>query len=217
MMCLQKFIPGVIGGALLVTHSAAHAGILATDPNSIAAFRGTTNFTATMAPFTFHAAVDHGVYAPGTFNTTFGAGADPSNGTQFVYAYQMFNTGAANEQLPNFLSVGFNGNQNPANIEFLPNAFGNFGIDPTTVTFVPAGPPFTSATWSRNLWLPAASASEIVLFTSPNGPGNFNSSVKAGPLVDEQLMPSPIPEPGTLTALAAGAAATLLSRRRRKP
>jgi hypothetical protein len=216
MLCLQKIIPGVIGGALLVSSSTAYAGILATDPNSIAAFRGTTNFTATVVPFAFHAAVDHGVYAPGTFNTTFGAGADPSNGAHFVYAYQVFNTGATNEQLPDFLSVGFNGNQNPANIQFLPNAFGNFGIDPTNVTFVPAGPPFTSATWSRTQWLPSTTASEILLFTSPNGPGNFNSSVKAGPLVDEQLMPSPIPEPGTISALAVAAGAMLARRRRTK-
>jgi hypothetical protein len=214
-MRLTKVIPVVIAGAaLLLAHATtARAGILATDPNALAGFRGTQPFAFAMPPFSFNATVDYAVYAPGQFQQTFGAGSDPSGGTRFVYAYQMFNTGTAQQLLPRELSVGFNGNQNPANIGFLPDAFGNFGIDPTTSTFIPAAPPFTSAIWNRTNWLPAGAASEILLFTAPNGPGFFNSSVRAGALVDERTLPSPIPEPATL---GAAAVALLLSVTRRR-
>ncbi|MGH7179487.1 MAG: hypothetical protein ACREJC_19075 [Tepidisphaeraceae bacterium] len=221
-MKLHRMLAAAALCGISLLGASASAGILASDGNAIAGFHGSKPFAAAVGPLSFNASVDYAVYSPGTFTTTFGAGSDPSAGAQYVYAYQMTNTGTTAQRAPDFLTVGFNGDQQPANIEALPNIFGDYGVDPINPsTFIPAAPPYTSANWNYNNatpLLPSGISSEILLYTSPNPPGFYNSSVKAGALVNTLPgalgLPSPIPEP-TGAALAVLSGALLGMRRRR--
>src|SRR5688572_27381628 len=147
--------------AVLLFGARAYSAILATDVNAMSGFKGTVDFTSVIGPLTMAAEVDYAVYAPGQFNLTFGAGADPSNGAHFVYAYQIHNTGIiASDRDPAFLSVGFDPLDHQANIGFL-NA--NLGLDPSAVAFIPvANPPFHSATWDFNPVIADGQSSEVV-------------------------------------------------------
>ena len=89
-------------GLLLVAlaiASTASAGVLATDGNAIGAFQGSVNMANSFQPipgyplfYNVNADVDFAVYAPNlgssNFDLTFGPGADPSGGADFVYAYR---------------------------------------------------------------------------------------------------------------------------------
>src|SRR5438552_10825429 len=88
------------------------SAILATDLNAMAGFHGTTDFTSNVGTLFLRAEVDYAVYEPGKFQLTFGPGSDPSNGTQYLYAYELHNTGTvgnSSDRDPDFLSVGFHG------------------------------------------------------------------------------------------------------------
>lgn len=70
------------------------AGPLPLNPDALAGYKGTTTASSGLiAGHTLDVSIDFAVFAPGQFNAYFGAGADPSNGTQFVYAYEITNTG----------------------------------------------------------------------------------------------------------------------------
>lgn len=199
-------------GSLALSALPAFAGILAVDPTSIV--KGTALFSKTIGPLSLNASVDYGVYAPGTFATTFGPGSDPSGGTAFVYAYQVTNAGP-NEA--DFFSVGIASGDSTgaANIENLPAAFFPGGVPSDDPSFTPAAQPFTSATWDYGSpHLLATQSSSILLFTSPLPPGLDLASVQGGALIATNELPSPTPEPGTATLLLA-AGSTLLSRRRK--
>jgi len=188
------------------------AGPLPFDPNGLGGpFQGTQPFFGNVGPFTISANVDFAVYAPGHFNLSY-PGQDPSGGSQFVYAYEVFNTGA-NQVTSSPISIFSEGllpGVAPANIEALPLVAGQ---PPDNSSF--AGAPPSSARWDytvTNLGLGANSW--ILLFTSPHGPTFQPGSVQGGGLSNTQSLPSPVPEPSTLMLLAIGASAWILFRRR---
>jgi len=192
----------------------AFSAILATDANAISGFHGTQDFSTAIGTLTMKGEVDYAVYSPGKFGLTFGAGADPSGGARYVYAYELHNTGGVADRDLGFLSIGFDGpgGSNPQNISFLNN---NLGDDPSASTFIPVGgPPFTSATWNFATAIPDGHLSEVLLFTSPFAPAFFDASVQGGGLSKQGRLPSPVPEPGT--ALVAGGMSLALLIRRRK-
>jgi MYXO-CTERM domain-containing protein len=203
--------------ATLLLGTKAFPAILATDVNAMAGFKGNTDFTAVLGTLSMKAEVDYAVYAPGQFNLTFGAGADPSNGLRYVYAYEIHNTGAvgnASERDPGFFSVGFDGNENPQNIGFVNIIAGD--TSPSAAMFIPvASPPFASATWDFNPVIPDTKWSEILIFTSAAPPEFDDASVQGGGLTTMKRLPSPLPVPEPGTALAAvGIGAAFLMRRR---
>jgi hypothetical protein len=198
----------------------AQAGPLALDPNAV--WHGTSAplfFSVVAGPTTFEisANVDYAVYNPGKFNLSFGAGADPSGGTQYVYAYEVFNTGANGPntaaQPISIFTEGLGPNANAQNIEALPIVFGNFGQLPDNSSF--AGAPPTSGRWDYTTHnLPLGAATQILLFTSPHGPILQPGSVSGGGLGASQPLPSPAPEPSSVILLVMGGLAVLAMRRR---
>ena len=200
--------------AMAVAANTAAAGVLAVDGNALAGFKGTKNFDVTVLSFVLVSEIDYAVYAPGQFETSFGLGSDPSLGAHFVYAYQVFNdpgnTTATREITE--LSVGFadlvdllNDDELPANIGFLPNVFGNFGVDPVSSSFFGAAPGGSAVFSFIGGEIPLLDQSEILLYTSPFPPefdaGTVKGLIATSPDMINHILPSPnaVPEPGTLT------------------
>lgn len=211
--------------ALLTLSAAAVAGPLPVDPNAIPGWQGSANFLGVNGAFTLSAAVEFAVYAPGQFPTSALLGnpgaIDPSLGTEYVYAYEVFNQGNA---VMISLSVGIqpggipNGSTNVTHDPVSPE----LGLAPDISQFIPAGDPKTSAKWSytTSLLLPGLH-SDILLFTSPFGPHmNLSSMVGGHATLASSALPSPlpVPEPATLALSLVAATclvATQLIRRRR--
>ncbi|MBI2825854.1 MAG: PEP-CTERM sorting domain-containing protein [Planctomycetia bacterium] len=185
------------------------AGPLPADPNAIGgADAGRVQpFLGVVGAFSIAANVEYAVFAPGQFDL----GPDPSGGTQYVYAYQVYNTGVgANARQISIITEGLSKAADPAN----PGSLGaGFGAVPGSSTF--AGAPPTSTRWDyTGAPLALGTNSTILLFTSPHPPGLQPGSIQGGGLSDTKLLPSPIPEPASFILLAFGAAALLVVRRR---
>ena len=204
----------------------ASAGtVLPSDPAAMAGWTGTQTFSETLFTFTLDAEVDFAVYAPGAFNTSSALGfpADPSGGADWVYAYQVFNTGG--NVAPSLLSVGFldlapegdgvDDLELPTNIGFV-DGFASPDVDPV-LNFSPDNNPLTikeSAVYEFTL--PSLDdTTDILIYTSPFGPEWDRGSVRGGALINFQQLPSPVPEPGTFVLGVLGMALLLTWRLRR--
>ena len=212
MSIASRFV-GLMAIAGFACVGVAQAGPLPLDGNAIAGYHGTSApFFSSQFGTSISASVEYAVYAPGQFNTSFGAGADPSAGTQFVYAYQLFNTGDSATSLAlTAITVGLNTGNQGANIGSLPIVNGNYGQLPNSASF--SGSPATSARWFYNpTSLPLGAASQVLLFTSPHGPTFKTSSVQGGGLGASQPLPTPVPEPGTIALAILGCAGLLAAR-----
>src|SRR5262245_48184350 len=90
---LQTFFCAV--AVVVLTATTALAGPLFADPAALPGWTGSSGFVGANGGFKLNANVEFAVYAPGAFGTSaalgFPGGADPSGGTQFVYAYEIFN------------------------------------------------------------------------------------------------------------------------------
>ena len=222
----------------MVTASTASAGVLATDLNAIEEFRGSVNLSEDWSGFPFffgegywiNADVDYAVYARNEgdsyFDMTFGTGADPSDGADFVYAYQVFNLASLSQPIWSF-TVGMDGNEYAPTVvpEFI-GYVGGYGVAPNGSRFVPADgsiPPH-SARWDYDAspHLPVDQASTILFFTCPSGPEWDNGTVKSGSpklMSAKDSVPSPteavpIPEPMTMALFGLSAFGLCVRKRR---
>ena len=165
----------------LVVAAPADAGVLETDSAAIVGWHGKKDFQNNIFPsptYDFFAKVDYAVYAPGQMANSdhFDASDDPSGGTEYVYAYQIFNTGQ--DTLPiTELSVGLNNDEVVANQQSLPDPLGPPSHVPDDMSFQGAGPTYDSAWWffdkDKGNDIPVGDPdpkSEILIFTSPSGP-----------------------------------------------
>jgi hypothetical protein len=184
---------------VLISQTTAIAELLPAS-GAMTGWSGTKNFSAGGKLFVN---VEYAVYEPGTFDVAF-PGKDPSNGQEFVYAYQLLNTTNSTDKIQK-LTVGLDPNASPSNIGEISDP-----ILPSGIASLPvfAGSPPGSATWSyfSTVNVPANSKSEILIYTSPNGPKWMSSTLggfRAGTIgyVPEGL-PSPVPEPFAPLCLA---------------
>jgi len=217
-----RFLLALAGLALLAR--TAPAGPLATDPAAIAGWTGTASFLGTNGVTTLMADVDYAVYAPGQFSLSNALGdpLDPSSGTQYVYAYEIFNDVGGNTFSRN-LSIAILGDipgivQNLSDDATTPEG----GVVPNLIQFVPENPPFTNVKWTFNDPVIAVGQhSDILLFTSPFGPHFLTAGMQGGSAtVATAPLPSPTPEPTTILLGCLGAGALLASRlvrRQRRP
>ena len=127
--------------------SNVQAGPLPLDPNALGGFKGTSTLSFTTGSLSVAGNIEYAVYYPGQFNLSFGAGSDPSNGTQYVYAYQVDNTGTvpAGGRDISLMGVTLLPTNSSTNIESLPLSHGNFGVVPAA-SGSQAAPP-TTARW----------------------------------------------------------------------
>ena len=194
----------LVAGGLLLAASTASGNLLWNDPQAMAGWSGTQEFFNTDGDFTIHATVQYAVYAPGQY-----AGVDPSGGTEYVYAYQVFNTSEPGVEEISKLSIGISLLSGAHNIQFdssagAPGLPG--GIDPSNIRL--SG---SSARWNfDDNTIFYGGYSTVLLFTSAAGPRWASGSIQDGGLADTRTMPSPsllteVPEPMTLVLLAAGA------------
>jgi hypothetical protein len=219
-MRTASLIRTLAASIVLTSASAVVAGPLPTDVNALdggvpTTWQGTQAFFA-LPPVgvgQLSANVEYAVYAPGKFGLSFGPLNDPSGGTHYVYAYQIYNTAVgAGARSISTLTVGLDGNELPANPGFLGAAL---GLAPSGSSLVPAGPPSTSARWSYTGTLLAPGGnSEVLIFTSPYGPEKESASLIGG-ITNAQQLPSPVPEPATLVLVGIGAMALIGAYRRR--
>jgi hypothetical protein len=154
--------------------------------------------------------VEFAVFAPGFY-----PGADPSGGTNYVYAYQVMpaldtdGTTILGSTYVSWYSVGLDGDENPSGIGPDPTQGVLGGQAPDTSGF--QGTPITTALWEyipTVLNVHTGAYSEVLLFTSPYGPEWDNASVSGGfGLQDMESLPSPAPEPMTVLLIGLGVGA----------
>ena len=210
----------------------AMAGPLLTDSNSyfdgVTTWHGSTLFTDTQAGATLRAEVEYSVYAPGKFGTSAALGspsaADPSTGTDFVYAYEIFNdrTGLnPSTTTVSNLSLGLLTGAIPFNSTRIGNdaTTPELGIAPNLSQFIPSGNPKQAAKWSyTQTTLNIGQHSDILLFTSPFGPTTRQASMQGGDgaTIPSAFLPTPVPEPTSLVVALIGAVCLLAKRYARR-
>ncbi len=218
---VERLLYAIVVVALLV--SPASGGPLLGDPNAM--LSGTEFFPGEF--FAIKADVEYAVYAPGMFGTSAALGSpaavDPSSGSDYVYAYEVFNRTNSAVVL-NSLSIGleaFAVSGDPADVTHAPST-PEGGLAPDLSQWIPVtGSPKANVKWSWTTTLITAGVnSDILLFVSPHTPDFFNASILGGIDFASGQLPSPTvaPEPSTL-ALAAMAVMGLLAAgyiRRRK-
>jgi hypothetical protein len=216
---IKRFCHAIAIGILLT--GGARAGVL--NGHAMALVSGNHDFNGTKAQL--DANVDYAVFVPGDFTGALGlpAAEDPSGGSQYVYVYEIFNTGSA---ILSF-SIGLHLDVITAATNWGDAPSGG-GVAPYAPQsgFFPGAAPIDEKTNVKWTFLPnigLGAHSNFLLFTSPYAPGLDTASLVAtvgdtNPSLTDYL-PSPVvPEPSTfvLAALAAGALLAAGYRRRRK-
>lgn len=188
---------------LALVASTALAGPLGSDPAGLEGFTGSVSFNADDILLVD---LDYAVFAPGNYPDDGVNGNDPSDGSEYVYAYQAFNV-SSSEPLTS-ITVGLAEDSGAGNAGWDPLHEMVGGVNPLVSNIL--------STSFVTTWVPqilAGQFSSVFLFTSPNPPTFAPTSVQNGGHVDQQMAPSPLPEPGTLGFF--GLASLIAFRRRR--
>lgn len=207
--------------SLLLTGMAA-AGPLALETDGTTGLPGWHGTQTTwISALKIQATVEYAVYAPGMFDQSalLGNPVDPSFDSNYVYAYEVSAPTAPLQYLsvstvPGAIPLSYVGSGQVDNW-----TSPNLGQAPNAEIFN-AGVSVVNARWTFNSpLLPATTGfSNILFFTSPFGPQWNNAAISGGgSQINTTSLPSPVPEPATLT-LAAIALVFLLAvgRRRRQ-
>jgi hypothetical protein len=155
--------------------------------------------------------IEYAVYAPGDFVKTFTNWVDPTNGTSYVYAYQMFNQGTSSDNLRK-LTVNAD-----VNINLVANA-NEISWPGTSSPRVSTVQSATSVVWTwdtanRIYGGGTNSYSNVLFFTSRYAPEWAIASIQYT-LGRAYSVPGglPIPEPSSLIGLAGGGGVLVIRR-----
>jgi len=179
---------------------------LMSDPAAMPAWQGSKTFYATDGIHLVDVQVEYAVYAPGAF-----PGDDASGGTDYVYAYEIFNDFDPDSLAISILTVGLMPGCGAHNIGWQagpPGQVGGAAPDFASISVSALSARWFFITDTVNY----AEDSATLVFTSPKEPRWMSGSVTDGGVSVFESLPSPMPEPATLGLLAAGG--LLLLRRR---
>ncbi|MDP6380362.1 MAG: PEP-CTERM sorting domain-containing protein [Phycisphaerae bacterium] len=213
MMKNQKLACGCVVAlaGILSLFVAPSSAALIDDPNAMPSWQGSKTFYTADPLGTIDIDVEYAVYFPGDYENS---GVDPSGGTEYVYAYQIFNDRLESDLPASILTVGIDPDADVADIGDDSTSGTPLGTIPTFSAF--SGTPATSAVYyffSNAIDAPSE-WSGVLIFTSPDGPTWRSASISAGGPSDMQVLPSPTPEPATMAFLLLGIGGLLLRRKR---
>ena len=172
------------------------------DGDAAAEISGTVSFSQPL----WDADVEYAVYAPGNY-----PGTHADKAASHIYAYQVFNASASSVMLSS-LSVGVDPGSGAASATDDTFYGAAAGVAPLLSRLV--GSPATSAQWTI---APAPGAhTTVLLFSSPNHYTFAPATVVDGGQGDTHDLPTPVPEPATLSLLAVAGALLGFRRRRRR-
>ncbi len=214
---MRRFL-AVLGALVVASPALADFAnrVVANAPNAIAGFQGSENFSGAVVGGQLDVDVDYAVFAPGDFAGTFNEfpGLPAFDPNDYVYAYQVYNIGAANggtsttavSQMAINLSSG--------------GLIGSLGEDPDfdpSPNDVPATAAFDFGDSALYLYLngglPIDNFGVVLLLSSPFGPAFVDANVVDGGGNINGFLPGPIPEPTSLLLLVAGLGVASLRRR----
>lgn len=191
---------GAVLTCMVLTATTARADTLVDTPYALTDWQGTMLSQYQADGKTLSVAVDYAVFAPGQYGLF---GTDPSGGAAYVYAYQIHNQAESNVGV-SLMTLGAAASSGIASVGVdavlagvLPDAFG-LGASSVRWGF---GWDFSDP----GLEIAPGLSSMVLLFTSARQPRWDDVTLADGGVpAASGLLPSPVPEPGTLGLLALG-------------
>ena len=219
---------GTVLVAVVLAVSGARAGILQNDLNAYndgtTTWRGRVPYLGldVFGGLVWAADIEYCVYAPGSFDTSWGEDSDPSGDQHYVYAYQIFNNlnpyptnPAGSTMLPqqdfvNKLTIGTRGEDEQVADNDLADSYVDdvTGDRPPTIHRIPIDRRSVIWEFGGAEYIDYGHVSEVLLFTSP-APPEWDQASLIGRVSTRHDLPSPAPEPGTLVLLSVAVAALL--------
>jgi hypothetical protein len=168
------------------------------DPAAMADFTGRTPFEITQLDSYLRVDVEYAVYVPGTY-----PGRDFTGGSQYIYAYQVFNSSRSNVAV-DFFSVGLTGGAG-ADLIYTDDTYGynpQAGVEPSISHVFAQSTGFVFADQNLNprKW------SSVLIFSSVYSPTMGVGTVSGGGLCGMGILvtPSTVPEPATILMIGSG-------------
>ncbi|MCX5633143.1 MAG: hypothetical protein NTW93_05685 [Phycisphaerae bacterium] len=163
------------------------------DSDAMADFKNKTSFSITMSGKTLKADVEYAVYSPGDY-----PGDDLTDGSEYIYAYQIFNSTQSNVAT-DFFSVGLI-DSSYADYIYTDTTYGTpGGKDPFAFSFPQsAAYVFIGTSLNPGQW------SDVLIFSSTHLPTIGFGTVSGGGLsgMGSLATPSVLPEPATILFIA---------------
>ncbi len=218
---------GLTAILVLVAAQGAMAG-LATDINTFVdgnsyVWSGSQEYKNTPVFPQLHVDVEYAVYGRAGFDLSFPTNTLPAaTGTQYVYAYQIFNdlnphaggaVWAGSEDYVQVFTTGLNdGDEEAAN----PGYVAGTGVAPISSIPTTASAKWTFLDMAGKTRVHYGDVSAVLYYTSPHPPEWDNATVQgynASTILDSLPSPGQIPEPTTLLLLTLGAVAACRRKR----
>lgn len=165
------------------------------DPAAMPGFQNKTSFSVSSSGSNLKVDAEYAVFSPGTYS-----GTDISGGSQYIYAYQIFNSSQSNVAV-DFFSVGILVGSSVSTV-YTDTGYGiPGGVVPFAFHFSQsAGYTFFSSA------LNPRQCSDVLLFSSMHLPTMGFGTISGGGLSVTGSLPTPliVPEPATILFIAPG-------------
>lgn len=174
--------------SIFVCTAVANASLY-NDPAAISGYTGISTFAITQSGSTLIVNVEYAVYSPGSYS-----GLDLSGGSEYIYAYQIFNSSHGNVAV-DFFSVGITCGSCIENI-YTDSSYGSLGGVIPVAFEMPQSASYIFMAAS----LDPGEHSSVLLFSSIHSPMMGFGSISGGGLAETQALaaPSILPEPATI-------------------